>query len=159
MKTSLGILLTGVGALFGYIGTRLLGWQEKRAKRRLLIAMLKYELRRIKGTFPSYESDRVFHRDPLRFLNLDELALGNSLSYRKDGKLLRELLFLRVAVARYNDFVAVSNLIQNFGNMPDTIHREIFDQIAEYHRLVRDIKSRVLDALPENVQEIGGSKG
>lgn len=159
MKILLGILLAGVGALFGYFGTLVLGWQEKRAKRKLLISMLKYELRRIKDTFPSYESDRVFHRDPLRFSSLDELTVGDALSYRKDGELLRELLFLRVAVARYNDFVAVSNLTQNFGNMPDNVHREIFDNIAEYHRLVRELKPRVLNALPDDVQEIGEPKG
>ena len=156
MEIVLGVLLTGLGALLGYLGSQVVGWQEKRAKRTLLTAMLRYELRRIKDTYPLYKADQVFHRDPLRFSSLDELALGNVLTYRKDDELIRELLLLRIALARYNDFVSVSNLTQNFHDMPDEVHEEVFRIGEEYHRLVRELKWRVLKALPKYVGEIGG---
>jgi hypothetical protein len=150
------ILLVVVGALLGYLSAKAIGWQENRERRNLLLSTLKYELRRIKESFPAYDASRVFHRYPLRFATLDQLVQGNVLSYRKDGALLRELLLLRVVLAQYNDFVLVSNLTQNFGNMPDDVHREVFDIISGHHHLLREAKAQVLRALPSDVTEVGG---
>jgi hypothetical protein len=150
------ILLVVLGAILGYLATRLSGWQENSSRRQLLIGMLKYELRRVKDQFPAYDAARVFHRDPLRFASIDKLLDRNCLSYHNDGRLVQELLFFRIAVTRYNDFIAVSNHTQNYGNMPNDVHREVFNIIAEYHGLVREIKARILPLLPQDVPEVGG---
>lgn len=150
------ILLVVLGAILGYLATRLSGWQENSSRRQLLIGMLKYELRRVKDQFPAYDATRVFHRDPLRFASIDKLLARDCLSYKNDGRLVQELLFFRIAVTRYNDFISVSNYTQNYGNMPNDVHREVFNIIAEYHGLVREIKSRILPLLPQNVPEVGG---
>jgi len=155
MRVLVGILIAGVGVLFGYIVTSVTSWRERQAKRKLLLATLKYELRRVKATFPAYQRDQVFHRDPLRLTSLDELINGGTLSYRKDAVFLRELLLFRVAITRYNDFVSITNLIQNFATMPDDVHEQIFNHIAEYHQLVRDLKAQLLAVLPSDVREIG----
>jgi len=36
------------------------------------------------------------------------------------------------------------------------VHREVFNIIAEYHGLVREIKARILPLLPQDVPEVGG---
>lgn len=149
-------LLVVLGAILGYLGTKLSAWQENSSRRHLLIGMLKYELRRVKDQFPPYDTTRVFHRDPLRFASIDKLLDSECLSYKNDSRLVQELLFFRIAVTRYNDFISVSNVTQNYGNMPNDVHREVFDIIANYHGLVREIKARILPLLPEDVPEIGG---
>lgn len=150
------ILLVVLGAILGYFATRLSGWQENSSRRKLLIGMLKYELRRVKDQFPAYDATRVFHRDPLRFASIDKLLDRDCLSYKNDGRLVQELLFLRIAVTRYNDFISVSNYTQNYGNMPNDVHREVFNIIAEYHGLVCEIKARIVPLLPQDVPEVGG---
>lgn len=150
------ILLVVLGAILGYLASKLSGWQENSSRRQLLIGMLKYELRRVKDQFPPYDTTRVFHRDPLRFASIDKLLDGECLSYKNDGHLIQELLFFRIAVTRYNDFISVSNYTQNYGNMPNDVHREVFDIIANYHSLVREIKARIVPLLPQDVIEVGG---
>lgn len=150
------ILLVVLGAILGYLATKLSDWQENSSRRKLLIGMFKYELRRVKKQFPPYDTMRVFHRDPLRFASMDKLLDSDCLSYKKDSRLVQELLFFRIAVTRYNDFISVSNYTQNYGNMSDDVHREVFNIIAEYHGLVREIKARILPLLPQDVPEAGG---
>lgn len=150
------ILLVVLGAILGYLATKLTGWEENSSRRKLLIGMFKYELRRVKDQFPPYDTTRVFHRDPLRFASIDKLLDSDCLSYKNDSRLVQELLFFRIAVTRYNDFISVSNYTQNYGNMPHDVHREVFNIIAEYHGLVREIKARILPLLPQDVPEAGG---
>lgn len=150
------ILLVVLGAILGYLATRLSGWQENSSRRQLLMGMLKYELRRVKDQFPAYDATRVFHRDPLRFASIEKLLDRDCLSYKNDGRLVQELLFFRIAITRYNDFISVSNYTQSYGNMPNDVHREVFNIIAEYHGLVREIKARVLPLLPQDLPEVGG---
>ncbi|UJJ60001.1 hypothetical protein [Rhodanobacter denitrificans] len=135
------VSLVVLGAILGFVATKLSSWQESRSRRNLLIGMFKYELRRVKNEFPTYDESLVFHRDTLRFASIEKLIEGNCLSYKREGKLIQELLFFRIAVARYNDFVSVSNYTQNCGSMSNEAHREVFNIIADYHILVRAVLS------------------
>jgi hypothetical protein len=148
------ILLVGLGAVLGYFGTSIATLQENRARRKLLIGMLKYELRRVTNQFPQYDASRTFHRDPLRFASVDKLVDGDCLNYFRDSQLIQELLLFRNAVARYNDIVSVTNYTQNYGNMPDDMHREVFDIVGDYHSLIREVKERIIALLPGDVEDI-----
>ena len=154
MEVVTGVLLVILGAVLGYVATRLSSWQESRSRHDLLVGMLKYELRRVKDQFPAYDAGQVFHRDPLRFASVEKLL--EALSYKHDGKLIQELLFFRIAVDRYNDFVSVSNYTQSCGSMSNDMRREVFNIISEYHLLVREVKARIVPLLPNDILEVGG---
>lgn len=158
MEIVVGVLLAGVAAFFGYMGSRLEKRQETAAKRALLLSMLKYELRRVKSSFPDYDPNRSFHRDPLRLASLDTLLDGETLSYKREAELIRDLLLFRIVLAKYNDFVAVTNLAQATTGLPDTIHKQLFSLMAKHHALVRRMKDRVAGHLSDVVEiaHVGG---
>jgi hypothetical protein len=145
------LLLVAGAAIAGLIGLGFTILQAKRdseIRRRELTKMLATELAFIDAATPVYEIGKVIYRDPIRVQALDLLLDGRTMSFKRQLDLLNGLIRLRGLLARYNDFINVTNIVQAGPAMPDSAHRQIYDTVVHHHREIitcRDDLMRLLE--------------
>jgi hypothetical protein len=136
-----------LGAAFGYGFARYLGSQNTRARRKFLIDLLREELAHIDTELQPYVAARVIYQDPIYLVALDQLLSGNVVDPAREPDVVRQLIDLKVALTRYNDFVGVTNEAQATTALSDQAHRQIYTRMAERHGDVVKAKERVEKAL------------
>ena len=136
-----------LGAAFGYGFARYLGAQTTRARRKFLLNLLREELSRIETDLQPYVAARVIYQDPTYLVALDQLLSGNVVDPAREPELVRRLIDLKIALARYNDFISVTNEAQATTVLTDQAHRQIYTRMTERHAQVIKAKDAVEVAL------------
>lgn len=141
----LGIFLGAfLGAFFSYQFTICLNMQETKAKREVLFKTLCNELTFIGEKVQPYDVSKVIYRDPIRLSAPAQLLDGKTLEYRAHKALIESLLKFQATVAKYNDLVQITNLVQNIPNLPDTTHTQIYENILRLHKDILTTRDEVL---------------
>jgi len=139
-----------LGALFGYSFAWFQKRREVKAKREYLLKALHRELSSIDSQVQPYNPNKVIFQDPIRLSAPDRLLDSETLEYRKDSNLIEALLILRVALAKYNDLIEVTNLAQSIAPIQDTAHLQMYNNMVQRHSLVVTARDAVLKLIPRS---------
>lgn len=134
------------GALFGYLFAKSQSALEGRARRHALARQVRQELGHVARDPIPYDVNKVIYQDPIRLASIGLLI--QSLSYRRDGKLLEALVHLDGALGAYNDLAVVAGFAQSTSSLPDTGHRQLYDSVGAKRALVVGDSDTVLGLLP-----------
>jgi hypothetical protein len=122
-----------LGGLLGYVFVLFQDQQATAARRTMLKSVLRDELGLINPAPLVYDVTQVIYRDPIRLETLNALLDGTTLDYRSHQPLASALLRFRAIITTWNDFVVVTNLAQSVAALPDSGHRQMFDQLSRRH--------------------------
>lgn len=113
-----------------------------------MLNILHNELTFIKESVQPYNANKVIYQDPIRLSAPTRLLDGEILDYNIHGSLIVSLLKFQVAVTKYNDFIQITNSIQNIPTISDKAHKQIYENILRLHGDVYITKEEVLNSIP-----------
>jgi len=120
---------------------------EKEQKTHTMISLLQDELGLIQDQFPPYNRKLTIYRDPITMEALSPLIDGDLLEYSKNAQLIRELLQLRLALSKYDDFIRMTNFAQSIVPIPDNTHARWYTITKERFQGVIQAKKAILGEL------------
>jgi hypothetical protein len=122
-----------LGGLLGYVFVLFQDQQKTTARRNVLKNVLRDELALINPAPLVYDVTKVIYRDPIRLEAVSALLDGTTLDYQSNDALASALLRFRAILTTWNDFIVVTNLAQSVAPIPDTGHRQMFDELSRRH--------------------------
>lgn len=148
MHEILLLLASGLfGGVLGYWFSVFKRSQETKARKAILLQLLRNELKSIGGALEPYNVAKAFYRDPLRLGTPERLLDAETLQYDKDDALVELLLHLQVAVARHNDFVSLTNHAQAVISVPDNVHAQWYSDLQQRNGAVVAVRDALLNEL------------
>jgi hypothetical protein len=121
---------------------------ELEARRAFLLRALVDELAFIGEKPLPYEEGKGFYRDPIRLSIPAQILDATTLRYPTDTALVQALLTFQVAVARYNDLVQASTLIQSGGQLAPHGAPVLYETVMQRHQALLSARDQVLRQMP-----------